>query len=128
MAINDENDRSADERDRERDGVDDWNGAAELADPDEGGSDDGPRTPVLGGDPRVVSVTLAVGEAIPEHEHPGTTVLLLLRSGTASVTIAGRERTLDADSVVRFDGEEGIAIEAETRCSALVVLSEKGGN
>ncbi|WP_435064356.1 cupin domain-containing protein [Halobaculum sp. EA56] len=98
---------------------------ATLGDPERADADGGgPRTPVLGGDPRVVSVTLDAGETIPEHEHPGTRVLFLVRSGTASVTVAGSERTLDAGSVARFDGGDGVAVEAETDCAALVVLSE----
>ncbi|SHH03398.1 cupin domain-containing protein [Halobaculum gomorrense] len=85
------------------------------------------RTPVFDGDPRVVSLRLERGESIPKHHHHGTTVLLLVRSGSISATIGGRERRLDSGSIVRFDGGDGVAVEAREPCSAVVVLAENGG-
>lgn len=96
--------------------------AASLA-ADDGGTG---RTSVFDGDPRAVSLSLAAGESVPRHEHPGETVLLLIRTGEASVTVGGTERTLSAGEVVRFDGGDGVGIDARTDVSALVVLTAGG--
>lgn len=82
-----------------------------------------PHATVFEGEPRVVRLVLDAGESVPEHSHPGATVLLLVRQGTLDVTVDGETHTLGGGDLLRFDGEQPVAPTAREETVALVILA-----
>lgn len=81
-----------------------------------------PGATVFDGEPRVVRLALDAGESVPEHDHPGATVLLVVRRGVLDVTVDGETHTLGAGELIRFDGERSVAPAAREDSVAMVVL------
>jgi quercetin dioxygenase-like cupin family protein len=81
-----------------------------------------PAATAFDGEPRTVRLALDAGESVPEHSHPGATVLLIVQRGTLDVTVDGETHTLDAGGLIRFDGERPVAPTAREDSVAVVVL------
>jgi quercetin dioxygenase-like cupin family protein len=75
--------------------------------------------------PRTVLLSLDAGDTVPEHRHPGETILFQIVAGTIALTVGEEERELTAGDLARFDGDQSISPRAETDATALVVLAEK---
>lgn len=75
--------------------------------------------------PRTVLLSLDAGDSLPEHRHPGETILFQIVTGTVALTVGDEERELSAGDLTRFDGDQSISPRAETDATALVVLVEK---
>lgn len=77
-----------------------------------------PRSP-----PRTVRLSLDAGEGVPEHRHPGTSIVLHLLDGELEVTIGGDEYALEPDDVVRFSGDQDVSPRAVEDSTALLVFA-----
>ncbi|MFB6177850.1 MAG: cupin domain-containing protein [Halobaculum sp.] len=76
-------------------------------------------------DPRTVLLSLDAGESVPEHRHPGETILFQVVSGTVDLTVGEDRRELSAGDLARFDGDQAISPHAESDTVALVVLVDE---
>lgn len=87
--------------------------------------DPAPHATVFADDPRTVLLELDAGEAMPEHDHPGTDVLFLVLDGRVDLVLDGETHELAARDVVRVDGERRIEPRAVEDATALVVLADR---
>jgi len=83
-----------------------------------------PGAVALDGEPRVIRLALDAGETVPAHDHPGTTVLFFVVSGTVAVELDGAPHELATGELLRFDGDREIAVDAIDDATALVTLVE----
>lgn len=79
-----------------------------------------------GEEPKTVRLSLAAGEHIPEHRHPGRRIVFYVYEGRIDLTLDEEVYELDAGDVIRFDGERDISPSARTDAGALVVLAPSG--
>jgi anti-sigma factor ChrR (cupin superfamily) len=75
------------------------------------------------GSPRTVRLRLDAGEAVPEHRHPGTTIVLHVLSGTLDLRLDGDSHTLQTADVARFSGDREIAPIARADTDAILVFT-----
>lgn len=74
----------------------------------------------------LVKKVLASGETIDKHNHPGFTVLVTIVKGQIKVTLNDEEdREFEPGKVLKFDGENYIAIEAIKPSEFFVTLIKK---
>jgi len=78
-----------------------------------------------GREPKTVRLSLEAGETVPEHAHPGRTVLFHALTGAFAVRLDGEEHAVEAGEIVRFDGETAVEPTATEDATALVVLAPK---
>jgi len=81
--------------------------------------------PFDGDEPKTVRLALSAGESVPEHTHPGRTVVCYVRSGTLDLGLDGADHRLTAGDLARFDGGRDVAPTAREDCEALLVLAER---
>ena len=81
-----------------------------------------PAAEVFGSMPRTVRLRLEAGEELPEHRHPGETVVLHLLSGRLSLSLDGEDYELDPDELIRFDGGRTISPRALSDSVAVLVF------
>lgn len=87
--------------------------------------DDEPHAHPFGSDePTVVRLSLAAGESVPEHSHPGRTVVCNGLEGELTLRLDGDGHDLAAGDLVRFSGDRDVSPVARTDCEALLVLAE----
>jgi quercetin dioxygenase-like cupin family protein len=77
------------------------------------------------GEPEVVRLHLAAGEAVASHSHPGKDVALFVVDGRFEVRLDDDTYRVEAGDCLRFDGEHEIAPRAtdDGPATALVVLA-----
>ena len=78
-----------------------------------------------GREPKTIRLSLAAGERVPEHEHPGRTVLFHVLEGAVDVALDGDARSVEAGEVLRFEGESAVEPTARADSVALVVLAPR---
>lgn len=74
-------------------------------------------------EPKTVRLTLAAGESVPSHTHPGRRIVCYLRSGCLELTVGGETTTLTEGDVARVSGEKEISPTAVEDSVALLVLA-----
>ncbi|MFB6233569.1 MAG: cupin domain-containing protein [Haloarculaceae archaeon] len=74
-------------------------------------------------EPKTVRLTLAAGESVPAHTHPGRRIVCYLRTGRLDLTVGAETTTLTEGDVARFSGEKKIAPTAVEDSVALLVLA-----
>ena len=94
--------------------------AATLAD-----LEDATRVRLFEGEPRAVRLALAAGETIPSHSHPERQIVCHVLEGHLEITLSGTEHGVEAGQLLRFDGEEEIALEALEDSVAVLVLAPR---
>lgn len=82
-----------------------------------------PTERVFSDDPPTVRLSLAEGESIPEHFHPGRTIVVTVLAGTLALTVGDETAVAEDGTVARFAGDEGVALEARTDATAVLVLA-----
>lgn len=82
---------------------------------------DGGRT-MLFDDPKTIALSLADGESIPPHQHPGETILFQVLDGKISLLLGDEEHDLTVGDVARFSGDQDISPSATTDARALLVF------
>lgn len=75
-------------------------------------------------EPRTVRLALDAGEAVPEHSHPGRSIVCYLVEGVLDLSLDGRTHRLSAGDVARFSGDQPIAPTAVEDATVLLVLAE----
>ena len=85
-----------------------------------------PGARALDGSPRVIRLALDAGEAVPPHDHPGTTVVLHVVEGVLDARLGGESVEVAAGELLRFDGDRDVAPLALEDATALVYLVEDG--
>lgn len=86
---------------------------------------DEPHATVFADAPRTVRLSLDADEALPEHDHPGVDVLLVVLAGDLDIDLGGDSHSLSQGDAVRFAGERRIAPHARTDATALVVFAPR---
>ena len=89
------------------------------------GLDGEPHAEVFAEGPRTVRLRLDAGEAVPEHRHPGTDVLLYVVEGRLDVSVGEDVHELAAGDALRFDGDREVAPHAMEPTTALVVFAPR---
>lgn len=84
-----------------------------------------PHAEVFAEGPRTVRLRLDAGEAVPEHRHPGTDVLLYVVEGGLDVSVGEDVHELAAGDALRFDGDREVAPHAMEPTTALVVFAPR---
>ncbi|MFB6172882.1 MAG: cupin domain-containing protein [Haloarculaceae archaeon] len=82
-----------------------------------------PHAEVFADRPRTVRLSLAAGESMPAHSHPGDDVLFHVLSGEIELSLDGDPHSLGAGDLVRFDGARQIEPRAVDDATALVVFA-----
>ncbi|MFT4923313.1 MAG: quercetin dioxygenase-like cupin family protein [Haloarculaceae archaeon] len=82
------------------------------------------RTPAFE-EPYTVVLGLEAGEGVPEHTHPGKSILFAVQEGQLDLSVGEETHTLAAGDVARFDGEQEISVAATEDSKALVVLTDE---
>ncbi|MHC3438393.1 cupin domain-containing protein [Natrialbaceae archaeon A-gly3] len=83
------------------------------------------RTQLFEGEPRTVRLSLEAGEALASHRHPDRRIVFYVIEGEVAVTLSGTEYRLEADELLRFDGDQEIEPEALEDSVALLVLASR---
>lgn len=73
--------------------------------------------------PRVVRLSLAAGESVPPHRHPGTDVCVHVVEGALDLTVAGETRSLAAGDLARFSGDSEVSPAAREDATAVVTFA-----
>lgn len=76
-------------------------------------------------EPKTVRLTLAAGEAVPPHSHPGRDIILYLLDGTVELQLDDETHDVTAGDVARFRGEREISPRAVEKSTALLVLAPR---
>jgi len=87
-----------------------------------------PHATVFADAPRTVRLSLAAGESLPEHDHPGVDVLLVGLEGHLTVEIDGEPYDVRENDVLRVAGERRIEPRAREDSTALVILAPREGD
>lgn len=82
-----------------------------------------PQAVVFAADPRTVRLSLAAGEGVPEHRHPGKSIVFHQLEGEITVHLDGEAHHLTPGELLRFDGERSIEPRAQTDSTSLIVLA-----
>ncbi|MCT9098332.1 cupin domain-containing protein [Haloarchaeobius sp. HME9146] len=70
--------------------------------------------------PRVVRLQLEAGDEMPEHSHPGETIVLHVLAGELDLRLDGEPNHLQGDELIRFDGDQDIQPRALSDTKALL--------
>jgi quercetin dioxygenase-like cupin family protein len=76
-------------------------------------------------EPKTIRLTLAAGESVDPHRHPGRDIVLYLIEGTVELQLGDEVHTVEAGGVARFEGEQDISPEAVEDSVALIVLAPR---
>lgn len=76
-------------------------------------------------EPRTVRLSLDEGEAVPEHQHPESMVVLYVLEGDLALTLGDDGYDLSEGDAVRFDGAQDVSPEAVTDAEAFLVFAPK---
>ncbi|WP_311173715.1 cupin domain-containing protein [Halobellus ordinarius] len=76
-------------------------------------------------EPKTIRLTLAAGEGVDPHTHPGRDVVLYLLEGAIELHLDEETHSLEAGDIARFDGEREISPVATEPSTALVVLAAR---
>lgn len=74
----------------------------------------------------VLHLTLAPGQAMPVHNHPGCNVVIQGLAGEATVWLDGEEQPLRAQELVRFSGERMVSPRNTSGAPAAVLITLAG--
>lgn len=74
-------------------------------------------------EPKTVRLTLAAGESVPSHTHPGRQIVCYLRTGRLELTVGEETTTLIEGDVARFSDEKAVSPTAVEDSVALLVLA-----
>jgi quercetin dioxygenase-like cupin family protein len=80
-----------------------------------------------GSEPTTVRLSLAAGERVEPHRHPGRSVVVAVLDGAIELALDGESHALDSGDVARFDGDRAVSPRATESSTALVVLAPTGG-
>jgi len=80
-----------------------------------------------GDEPKTIRLTLADGEAVPSHTHPGRDVVFYLLEGAIELDLDDETHEVTAGDVARFEGEWEISPRALEDSVALIVLAPRSG-
>ena len=75
-------------------------------------------------EPRTVKLSLAEGESVAEHSHPGRTVICYVVDGVLALSLDGEHHRLESGELARFSGDQDISPTAVEDATALLVLAE----
>lgn len=78
-----------------------------------------------GSEPKTVRLSLAAGETVAAHRHPGRTIVCYLVDGRLELRIDDAVHEVTAGDVARFDGEAEIAPRAVEDSTALLVMARR---
>lgn len=78
-----------------------------------------------GAEPKTIRLTLAAGEEVPAHRHPGREIVLYLVDGRIELRLDGAAHEVTTDDVARFDGDAEIAPRAVEDSTALLVMTRR---
>lgn len=78
--------------------------------------------------PRTVKLHLAADERVPEHRHPGETVVLYLVVGRLELSIGDATYELTEGDAMRFSGDQDISPRASEASEALLVFTDRAGD
>ncbi|MFB6074939.1 MAG: cupin domain-containing protein [Haloarculaceae archaeon] len=84
-----------------------------------------PHAEIFPESPRTVRLHLESDEAVPEHRHPGTGIVLHLLDGALELTLGEETYDLAAGDLIQFDGDQPIAPHAREESDALLVFAPK---
>lgn len=76
-----------------------------------------------GSEPKTVRLSLAAGERVDSHRHPGRSVVLAVLDGALELDLDDETHALESGDVARFDGDRAISPRATEASTALVVLA-----
>lgn len=76
-------------------------------------------------EPKTVRLTLAAGEEVAAHSHPGRDIVFHLLEGEIELQLDDRTHEVTAGDVARFDGDREISPRAVDDSTALIVLSQR---
>jgi len=76
-------------------------------------------------EPKTIRLTLADGEEVPSHTHPGRDVVFYLLEGAVELHLGEETYELTADDIARFEGEREISPRALEDSTALIVLAPR---
>lgn len=74
-------------------------------------------------EPKTIRLTLAAGERVEPHRHPGRNVVLHLLDGALELDLDDETHSLEPGDIARFDGDRDISPLATADSTALVVLA-----
>jgi quercetin dioxygenase-like cupin family protein len=76
-------------------------------------------------EPTTIRLTLAAGEGVDPHTHPGREIVLYLIDGTLELQLGSETHELKQGDVARFDGNQEISPTATEDSTAVIVLANK---
>jgi quercetin dioxygenase-like cupin family protein len=79
-------------------------------------------------EPKTIRLTLAEGEAVPAHTHPGRDIVVYLLEGAIDLALGDESTQVFAGDIARFEGEQEIAPHATEPSTALIVLAERAAD
>lgn len=72
---------------------------------------------------KVMHVTLAPGQGLPPHRHPGCYVLLQALEGTTAVQLEGDEATLSSRQLLSFSGENLVSLRNSGDVASVLLIT-----
>lgn len=75
-------------------------------------------------EPKTVRLSLAEGESVTEHSHPGRTIICYVVEGVLDISLDGESHRLETGGLARFSGDQDISPTAVEDATALLVLAE----
>lgn len=78
-----------------------------------------------GAEPRTIRLSLAAGEHVDEHIHPGRSIVIYVIDGAIDLSLDDEEFELEGGDAIQFDGDQQVGPEAREDSTALVVLAPK---
>jgi quercetin dioxygenase-like cupin family protein len=79
-------------------------------------------------EPKTIRLTLAAGDEVPAHSHPGRDIVFYLVEGEIELTLGEETHEVTAGEIARFEGEQDISPQATADSVALIVLVERVEN
>lgn len=74
-------------------------------------------------EPKTVRLSMAAGESVAEHSHPGRTVICYVVDGVLNLSLDGESHQLETGDLARFSGDRDISPTAVEDATALLVLA-----
>ncbi|MXR42251.1 cupin domain-containing protein [Halobaculum sp. WSA2] len=76
-------------------------------------------------EPKTIRLTLAEGESVPSHTHPGRDIVFYLIEGAIELQLDEETHEVAAGDIARFEGEREISPRALEDSVALIVLAPR---
>jgi quercetin dioxygenase-like cupin family protein len=76
-------------------------------------------------EPKTIRLTLAAGDGVDPHRHPGREIVFYLVEGAIELQVGSETYDLEAGDIARFDGDQDIAPTATEDSTAVIVLAEE---